>query len=258
MPHEMFAGARLKIERAHQLIRELAAAIDEFSGRRPYRLVCEPDDLPGSYAWRIHARETMPDSFPLLIGDAIHNIRASLDIAVCEVVQRFGGNVHRSVSFPFAESASSLEQTILSRGLGQTNAGIMQYFRDLKPYEGGNADLCAIHKLDIADKHVQLIPIAHTAELSMSFRTAGGGSVNFVGVRVGGPSQPGDLPRTIISGAARVGVRPGEERELGPFDVCFAKGQPLQLQSVVPAVGRLQNLASGIVAELISRSEPAS
>ena len=76
-------GPLLKIERAKKHISDLSSLIDSFNSRDPYRLVSDRASTSADDCGMIfNVREELPEEVPLFIGDAIHNLRASLDIAV--------------------------------------------------------------------------------------------------------------------------------------------------------------------------------
>ncbi len=96
--------------------------------------------------------------FPVLIGDAIHNMRAALDLMACDLV-RLNGKRFDNVSFPFAQTASALEQQIKDKNFKRAHPDAVALLRSLKPYKDkGDVALRAIHDLDIMDKHQALLP----------------------------------------------------------------------------------------------------
>jgi hypothetical protein len=74
----------LKIERANQHREELLAHIKAFRERQPYSIREERKES-GGILYRVvtaHNSEDPPDSIPLLLGDFIQNLRASLDYLI--------------------------------------------------------------------------------------------------------------------------------------------------------------------------------
>lgn len=74
----------LKIERANQHREELLANIKAFRERKPYLIREEPQNWRGSLYRIVTAYQPgdPPDTIPLLLGDFIQNLRASLDYLV--------------------------------------------------------------------------------------------------------------------------------------------------------------------------------
>lgn len=91
-------GARLKAIRAKSHIRDLNREIGGFIERHPYCVTVEAHHKPGCYALRYRERETIPASVPLIIGDAVHNLRTSLDHLACALVAGSTGTDARNTS----------------------------------------------------------------------------------------------------------------------------------------------------------------
>jgi hypothetical protein len=74
----------LKIERANQHREELIAAIKTFREREPYAIREDRKESKG-ILYRVvtaHKPEDPPDAIPLLLGDFVQNLRASLDYLI--------------------------------------------------------------------------------------------------------------------------------------------------------------------------------
>ena len=71
----------MKIGRARQHIEELRRALTEYANSVPCTVVREADpDEPGWLRARIDGEpKPIPDEVPLILGDAVHNLRTSLD-----------------------------------------------------------------------------------------------------------------------------------------------------------------------------------
>ena len=162
-----FEGPRLKIERAKCHITDLKREADAFVKANAYSVVLQRDPKTGRDSLMPSAGKPVPDKISLIAGDAIHNLRASLDHLACDLV-RLNGNTAEGTYFPFAKDADGLETQIKEKIKG-ASPEIHQIIRALKPYKrenGGNAALRALHDLDIADKHVALTPMLSTVGLN--------------------------------------------------------------------------------------------
>jgi hypothetical protein len=154
--NNMFVSARLKIERAKSHITELDREIANFLSRDPYRLVLDSYDQRGWCCWRIHVIEDAPLTLSAMIGDAIHNLRTSLDHLAHNLVLLNQGNTH-NVYFPFCNTETELDKVIKDRHLDQAGPGVVNIIKMIKPYRGGNDLLRLLHDLDIIDKHQLLL-----------------------------------------------------------------------------------------------------
>jgi hypothetical protein len=159
MLYSPFEATRLKLRRARSHIDELSEYVTEYLRRDPFymEIVVDPGFRNGR-KWLVTVREEAPPYVSTIIGDAIHNLRTSLDILACELVIANGGS-DNDVYFPFASSADDLEEKIRKRHITRSKPGVVELIRKSKPYIGGNYTLRALHDLDITDKHRALIPV---------------------------------------------------------------------------------------------------
>ena len=98
-----------------------------------------------------------PGEMPLVIGDAIHNLRAALDLTMCDVA-RAQGKSTAGIKFPFAENAKKLEAIFRDKEIKRLGPDIKKMILDMQPYKFGNISLRALHDLDIDDKHKLILP----------------------------------------------------------------------------------------------------
>ena len=149
-------GSRQKVLRANEHIEALGALQREYVSRSPFRLERIEDSPTGPISYVLRIAEAIPESWSAVAGDAIHNLRSSLDHLACDLVATGGGVVSESTAFPMSRTAASLKQTIANRLRGATSEA-HTFARRLKPYPGGNRRLAQLHALDIADKHHALL-----------------------------------------------------------------------------------------------------
>lgn len=160
--NDRFFNSKLKIERAKRYIRELSNEIVDYLKTKPFRIVVEKDINSNNHLWTLRVRREVPCHLAVIVGDAIHNLRASLDLLASDLVSIASGNTN-NVYFPFGDSPEGFEDMVKKRHLDRAGADIVEVVRSFKPYKGGNELLRAIHDLDITDKHKTLIPSAHYA-----------------------------------------------------------------------------------------------
>ena len=159
---DKFFSSKLKIERAKRHIWELSNEIVDYLKTKPFRVVVEKDPDSSNHLWTLRVKNEVPCHLSVIIGDAIHNLRASLDLLASDLVSMAGGNT-QNVYFPFGDNADGFEEMIKKRHLDRAGDDIVEIVKSLKPYKGGNELLRTIHDLDITDKHKTLIPAAHYA-----------------------------------------------------------------------------------------------
>jgi hypothetical protein len=154
MGSKLFEQPRQKLHRAEEHIREVERAVPAyFAGDWCSRKLTENSE--GSYELSV-VMHGQPAGLEVVLGDAVHNLRASLDLLAVEVVALNGG-ASKDVYFPFADKAENLGAVIKKRNWGRADPQDIEIVRELRPYRGGNHLLRSLHDLDIQDKHVSLI-----------------------------------------------------------------------------------------------------
>lgn len=93
VPSPDFSGVWSKVERAKRHIDDLETRIIAYYALKPY-LVAEYDDLNlGHHIYQLAGVDpAMPEDIPLIIGDAVHNLRSALDHLACLMVVKPDGN----------------------------------------------------------------------------------------------------------------------------------------------------------------------
>jgi hypothetical protein len=159
MADDPFEGPILKLERAKQHIEDFVAQADSFYKKISPRFFVQDNTKTHERALCVDIDTTVPDHFPLIIGDAIHNLRSALDHLTWEIVKPLNPPRPDEVYFPFCREAKSFEAILTKRQIKLASKEIVDKFRELKPYPGGNDLLYGLHKLDIADKHQLIVPV---------------------------------------------------------------------------------------------------
>jgi hypothetical protein len=242
---ELFEATKLKIKRAERHIADLDQQITEYLTRGSIAIVVElrPGPLgpeePNVVA-RIRVREAVPKLFAPIIGDVIHNLRASLDLLACDLVRLNDGNV-KKVSFPFSDTQSTYEDMLKEKNMHRAAPHVVAHLRTLRPYKKGDDALRAIHDLDIDDKHRTLI--SAPAMLSMD-----------TGMAIFGPDgEQYPMYTPVLDGQVTMFMRVGQTdlkhgQELpGNFHLLFPIGGPLGGSDLIPTLHSLVQLVTGIV-----------
>jgi hypothetical protein len=238
----LFSGPQRKVERAQRHIDNLEETIEGYVARHPYRIVLEATPDGRRHNWTIRVRENIPESLPLVIGDAIHNLRSALDLLACDLVQQNNGSTD-NVYFPFAKDETELQEAIKKRHADRAAPDVVHMIRGLKPYKkGGDNLLRAVHDLDIIDKHRLVIPMTHLAEIRY-LKVAQSNSVTTLQSFRVGPVQDGQVAVSMpASPNAPLGV------ELAAtLHVTFNHDQPLAGEDVVPQLRKAAEHIGGII-----------
>lgn len=247
--NNQFRGALLKIERAKHHIDDLNRRSADFFSSGACSFVFTRDYKAREAAIRFKQYKSIPDEFGLLIGDAIHNLRSALDLAVWVIVSPHAQKPE-NIQFPFSKKSDTLESVITSRQIQFAGPKVVQTIRDLKPYLGGNEYLYGVHHLDIADKHRLIIPVFSVSSLAgikvegLNMDTPEWGVIKSYGilgledgrelVRV--PRKP--PPRRIRH------IFPKEQDLGGSFSIAFEKGSPFETK---PAIAALVKMTDAVI-----------
>ncbi len=156
-------GVRAKIERAEKHIADFNQARQAFFASNPYTPFLQVDSITGEGSFCVKDIKPTPLPMCAIVGDAIHNLRAALDLLACQLV-RLTSITHdcSHVYFPIKDSSQQLEAAFREREIKLLGQAAIQIIQRLEPYKGGKRhELWVIHSLDILDKHRFLvIPLA--------------------------------------------------------------------------------------------------
>lgn len=229
----------LKIDRANSHIQELKRMVSTFLDSNPYRLFIKEDELQNVIGFEI--TETLPAHVPLIIGDAVHNLRSSLDFLACSLVERAGKSTN-NVYFPFAKSQTELSTAIRNRNIYKAGQDVVQIIRDeIRPYKTGNHALWALHKLDVIDKHKLIIPLIDIVEIkNVVAIDERNNQVHISSIKASGPNKTMNL---VSMGR----VVKFEHDPNATFGIFFQPGQLFEGEPVVSVLNHLSQMVLGIV-----------
>lgn len=168
--NKLFGGgnmdsALLKIKRAEKHHSELSALFDR---KKPFRYFLETNCKTGRRATFAKRDVAVVNDAAIIIGDIIHNLRAAIDHTYWNCTSDFAKSEgeKRRIQFPIKPNEDVLQKFILKdlpKGVPESFAKCLA---SLKPYrENGNKLLCAIHDLDVMDKHKLLIPTGNFTKI---------------------------------------------------------------------------------------------
>lgn len=256
-----FESAWLKLGRANKHIDDLEAVIAAFDSTNPYHIVVEDNPQTGKRVAKIGREPApIPDAVPLILGDAVHAIRTSLDyFAYAADPAKIGKTktafpIWRNESVPTTKELKSL----IGRQIGRASEPLKKALLALQPYKGGNGEqLWLIDHLDLIDKHRLLLTIG-TAYGGIAFDAAG----LFRGVADWVQDLP-PIPISIransvypVENGTELFIADPEEFEKHKdlkFAVGVAFGEPeiLEGEPVVPTLRRLLDEVKGLLERLI-------
>jgi hypothetical protein len=85
-------------------------------------------------------------------------MRTSLDYAWIALIEALQLPPTKWTKFPFSDTADALKRALHDRKIDAANPALFEFMlTEIKPYDGGNYFLVALHELDIFDKHRLLL-----------------------------------------------------------------------------------------------------
>lgn len=254
---DVFGPAALKVERANHHINDLNAQINAFIARKPFGFVRKENHTQGKALVRTDQYEPIPTAVSLIAGDAIHNLRAALDMVMYGILHQVAKDPTR-IAFPIAwRGPEALEGAINKGQANLCRKEVIDEIKALEPYPRGRYLLHELHELDVIDKHRLIITTTHEtliraseADKVLPWMPAGSDKITLALHRETAFEYPiPRLPRRQRR-AMRDDAIVETEIEVKPtFVVCFEEGQPLARKGVVAELQKM----SGFVREACER-----
>ena len=173
-PKHPFCGIAEKLKRTDQNIRNLQAEIDLFFQTSKYPVMPDMHDDRIFDAMKYHRDRPIPMRFRVLAGEIVHHLRSCLD----HVIWEFSSDSYRKeffylIEFPvFKSEPVGEKETSRYEGKikGVTNPDALTLIRNLQPYMTADpidCPLLILHKMDIFDKHRELILFGSNAQINI-------------------------------------------------------------------------------------------
>lgn len=160
--------ARLKLKWAEKHIVDLELEISGFchAEPKPYTLGFKTHGVAeiGHTAICVKSLKKIPDSISLRLGDAIHNLRSSLDYIAYAMVWANGEQPTRDTCFPIGDPAKKYTPSFAKRAIHGMGVGAQKEIGRVQPCNTGDRTLWNLHCLDIEDKHRLLVTAQFAAE----------------------------------------------------------------------------------------------
>src|ERR1700731_3577596 len=164
---EVFRDARLKVQRANKHIADLEAAILALKENYTATVVQNVDTGHQDLIHAIPEFAGAVDEMALIAGDAIHNLKTSLDFAWMSTLRKHVPTANLDCAkFPVYPSRRELESALNGVPINtRSNPSLFGLVvSDIQPFEGGhNGVVYALHKLDISDQHLLLLGLVPLA-----------------------------------------------------------------------------------------------
>lgn len=140
MDADALASAERKLGRADTHLHELWCELSDFTAGNPYTLRSETNLNTSEQTIRcfyfVDKFMEMPGHWPLVIGDAIQNMRAAIDhatwgLVISERGRRFAKRNRKSIYFPICTTVNAFEGHFVTSALQPEARAVLE---ELQPY----------------------------------------------------------------------------------------------------------------------------
>jgi hypothetical protein len=163
---ERFALIEHKIERAKKHIRDLDAAIAAFIATNPYRIATKRDPETRKPIYYVADVQPVPHEICIILGDAIHNLRAALDHLAQQLYLVGSGatEYRKQTGFFIAQKATEYKR-VVGEKVEKMRREAVDALAALEPYKDGKGiDFWVLHSLNNIDKHRTLVAVGSSYE----------------------------------------------------------------------------------------------
>lgn len=262
-----FSGVQIKVERAKEHVSDLKTLIQGFLQSNPYEVFPYDDPDTGDLLFKLRVLAQPPLWWSAILGDAIHNLRSSLDLLVCELVRAEGKEIKPNTGFPVFKNITAFTNAFKSGAPGQIKGApkaAIDLIKEAEPYKGANNPFWHLHQLDIADKHKLLMAVGMAYEsLILDFARVFDNIPDLspdlmippeVSVPIGLRSSNRQFP--LEDGAILYKVPFGTRNDLPQmnnnpqfsFEVAFGEGEIVQGEPLIPTLHQLVEFVESFVA----------
>lgn len=165
---------RLKIARAKSHIANVERQCSAFCNSQPHRIYTERDPHGPGYTIKLRLEKPIPDEIALTVGEAIYQLRSSLDVLACCLATANGAKDTKGTYFPFVKDVAEFMLPATQRKIQKLSTTHQQIIHHWKPYREGNNTLWILNQLANIDRHNRLVTVGGFGGSIQSFRLTGG------------------------------------------------------------------------------------
>lgn len=244
-------GTRLKIERAKEHIRNFDVARQSFIQSKPYTIGTKPHPVPQIEHTTLYIADVkpIPDIIPLIIGDAVHNLRSALDFLMWQLVEAGGGVPDKTTYFPVADGPQQYASAMGKGEIHKIASDARDIIHSVQPFICWDQTLWLLHHLDIMDKHrLLLVAMATMDKWGVDLASRGPGGITlwfdqhsrYVPLVVG--YEFTNLPTSTYQRQAH------QDFQLG-LDIAFGKPEVAEGELVLYTLNKMSDFVDGLVAQ---------
>ncbi len=243
-------GARENLEWAKKHILDLEAAVAEFLESEPYKPRLDLDWKKREASKKFVLTHPIPRPIYFLARDAIVAVRNPLDLMTCELAVK-NARSKSGVGFPVADSANEFGKTVPQRGIEKLSAPAQAFIQGLKPYQGGDDLLWAIHNINKSDKHRELVVIGMSGGGTTGlFEVRGTGYIDSLEVGAG-EWNPIDESMEVTRFPMTPGIQFPDiyDNRKPVFNIAFREMGPIKYRPIVDFITEARTRVSDIIAD---------
>ena len=243
------ANGAIKTKRAEKHINDLYTEVRTFFARDTHRVVLEKQGEWGPTAGVVRITEPVPVEWGAVVGDAVHNLRSTLDILSHQIGLATGTRKSKRSRqfFPIYDDVEKFKTNRLGekQGLRKETVGLLA--RTL-PFQGRDKPLCLLRDLDDFDKH-EILPLVACSFQDLGYEIPFLGKdgkpmvFKTVAPRLIYPVEDGTVLWQIGASMSPVDMNPQPV-----FDIALSEPQIVEGKPVFPLLRELTGLVERIVA----------
>jgi hypothetical protein len=269
-------GPRSKIVRAKRHIQELEASLSGLTISRtthPNVIVTEDDPETGNLLYKILRVPCVPDQIGAIAGDAIHNLRSSLDLLMSQLVEDHTGKPPSShLYYPSAGDRKTFVAGCEKQIEPLVGEDAFKLILASETYRRGRGDAAwRVHRLDIEDKH----RVVYELGFNLTSQTLAFPSAAFVDLGLD-PEVNDAFDRRVGEIMDTLYWRPGDKffplkdddvLFSGPqeptndpkfrLDVAFSKPKIVETQPILPTITQFSEATESLVESFAGILDPA-
>jgi hypothetical protein len=152
---DLLHGVVCRIEWAKKHITDLDQRIRAFSESKPYTIRAKPHPVAEieRTALFVESVNPVPDDIALIVGDAVHNLRSSLDHLASQLVEAGGGKPTNATCYPISETPEKYASALKRGVIEGMSVRAQKLIGASQRYVMKDDTLWLLHKLDVIDKH---------------------------------------------------------------------------------------------------------
>ena len=252
----------LTFDRAHEHIEQLDVEIKRFLQDNPYGIRLDVKSEPGYAVAKAFKRLEPPEHLSSLIGDAVQNLRSSLDQLVYALSRDASGNVVPGTEFPVFTSEDDFDRRekkgIPARGSGiykmrALGSAEQDIVRRVQPYHRGDDAtldrLWILHDTAVIHRHRHLhLTGAIIGQIGLGIIAMDNVNLHLIHQRGGAFDDGQEVARYLLT---VVGPNPRLNAHFNSaMDVAFSPAGPFGGKIVVRALSELSDMVEDLIAEL--------